>query len=85
MPQQPISCGKSSHGIPVLSTNRMPVRHTRSPTRGLPPLGLGVCFGRSGSTNAHSSSVTSSFAIASSVTGTAASVTPAAGRRNGFF
>jgi hypothetical protein len=29
--------------------------------------------------------VTSSFAIASSVTGTAASVTPAAGRRNGFF
>ena len=71
MPQQPISCGKSSQGMPVLSTNRMPVRHTRSSTGGCPPLGLGVRLGSSGSTNPHNSSGTSSLAIASSVTGAA--------------
>ena len=85
MPQQPISCGKSSQGMPVLSTNRMPVRQTRSPVRGLPPLGLGGCFGRIGSTSAHNSSGTSNFAIASSMTATATIVTPTGGGRNGYF
>ena len=68
MPQQPISRGKSSQGMPVLSTNRMPVRHTRSFTGGCPPLGLGVRLGSSGSTNSHNSSGTSNPAMASSVT-----------------
>ena len=68
MPQQPISQGKSSHGMPVLSTKRMPVRHTRSSTRGWPPLGLGSYPGNRGPTNSHNSSGTSGLAIASSVT-----------------
>ena len=68
MPQQPISWGKSSQAMPVLSTKRMPVRHTRSPTRGCPPARLGSCFGNSGSTTAHRSSVTNSFDMASSLT-----------------
>lgn len=63
MPQQPISCGKSSQGMPVLRTNRMPVKQTRSGMRGLPPFGLGVCFGSSGSTSAQSSPVTNNLAI----------------------
>jgi hypothetical protein len=67
IPQQPISQGKSSQGMPDLSTKRIPVRHTRSLTRGRPPLGLGSCFGSSGSTNSHNSSVTSGLDIASSV------------------
>ena len=73
MPQQPISQGKSSQGMPVLSTNRMPVRHTRSSTRGCPPLGLGSCLGSKGSTNSHNSSGTSGLAMASSVTKAAGS------------
>ena len=68
MPQQPISCGKSSQGMPVFKTNRMPVRQVRSGVRGLPPLGLGGCSGRIGSTNAHNSSGTNNLPIASSVT-----------------
>ena len=67
MPQQPISQGKSSHGMPDLSTNRMPVKHTRSGTRGRPPLGLSSCLGSSGSTIAHNSSVTSGLDTASSL------------------
>src|SRR5215204_1072527 len=61
MPQQPISWGKSSHGMPVLSTKRMPVRQTRSGTRGLPTPGTYGCFGRIGSTKAQSSSGTNSL------------------------
>ncbi len=68
MPQQPISQGKNSQGMPVLSTNRMPLRQTRSSTRGCPPLGPGSCRGKSGSTNSHNSSGTSGLAMASSVT-----------------
>lgn len=67
MPQHPISQGNSSQGMPVLSTNRMPLRQTRSSTRGRPPFGLGSCFGKSGSTNPQNSSVTSALDIASSV------------------
>jgi hypothetical protein len=67
MPQQPISWGKSSHGIPVLSTNKIPVRHVRSALRGFPPFGEGDRRGRSGSTIAHSSSSTNRLDMASSL------------------
>jgi hypothetical protein len=53
--------------MPVLSTNRMPVKHTRSLTRGRPPLGLESCLGSKGSTIPHNSSVTSGLDITSSV------------------
>ena len=56
MPQQPISHGKSSHGMPVLRTNKIPVKQTRSGTRGFPPLRLGGCFGSRGSMRLHRSS-----------------------------
>ena len=86
MPQQPNSHGKSSQAIPVLSTNRMPARHTRSATGGLPPVGRGSYLGSSGSTAAHKSSVTSGLAIASSVTTRKPlSITPAGPRRKGYF
>src|SRR5687768_1906847 len=49
--------------MPLLSTNRMPVRAARSSRRGLPPLGLGGSSGNSGSTNSQSSSLTNSLAI----------------------
>src|SRR5688572_9699633 len=70
MPQQPISWGKSSQGMPVLSTKRIPVRQTRSGTRGLPTPGTYGCFGRIGSTKAQSSSGTNNLPIASSMTTT---------------
>src|SRR5580698_860245 len=68
MPQQPISWGKSSQGSPVLSTKMIPVRQTRSGTRGLPTPGVYGCFGRIGSTSSHSSSGTSGLLIVSSMT-----------------
>ena len=41
MPEpQPSSCGNISHGIPLRSTERIPVRQARSCKRGVPPLGL---------------------------------------------
>jgi len=53
MPEpQPISAGKSSHGVPERSTNRMPVRAARSLIRGRPPFGLGGSAGMSGSITA---------------------------------
>jgi len=62
---QPISWGRSSQGMPVFRTNRMPVRHWRSPT-GLRPgnrnrRGLGA--GRIGSMTDHNSSVNKGLAI----------------------
>src|SRR3712207_217096 len=60
---QPISWGSISQGMPLLRTNRMPVRAARSSMRGLPPLGLGGSSGKSGSITSHSSSVTSGLAI----------------------
>src|SRR5215212_7649684 len=39
---QPISWGSISQGMPLFSTNSMPVSAARSSTRGLPPLGLGA-------------------------------------------
>ena len=66
MPEpQPISWGSISQGMPLFSTNRMPVRVARSSMRGLPPLGLAGSSGSSGSITSHSSSVTSYLAILS--------------------
>ncbi len=58
IPQQPISWGKSSQAMPVLSTKRMPVRHSRSLLGGWPPWGDASCLGSKGSTTDHNSSVT---------------------------
>jgi len=60
---QPISCGKYSHGVPVLSTNRIPVRQARSGVRGRPPLDLGGSGGMCGLIRSHSSSVSSGLAM----------------------
>jgi excisionase family DNA binding protein len=60
---QPISWGSISHGMPDLSTNRMPVSAARSGTRGRPPLGLGGSSGSSGSIVSQSSSVPSGLAM----------------------
>ena len=61
--QQPISRGRYSHGIPVLSTYRIPVRHCRC-VSGFRPgwrnrLGLGG--GKTGSINFHNSSSNNVF------------------------
>ncbi len=61
---QPISCGRSSHGMPVLRTKRIPVRACRSGTRLRP----GYRYRRStrgnnGSIRAHNPSLTKGFAI----------------------
>ena len=45
----PISCGSISQGMPVRSTNRMPVRAARLPVRGRPPLGFADSTGSKGS------------------------------------
>jgi len=67
MPEpQPISCGRSSQAIPVLSTNRMPVRTTRL-DKGFRPgyRNLRFFFGISGSMICHSSSSSIGFAMSS--------------------
>lgn len=63
---QPISCGRSSQGMPVFNTNMMPVNALRSSMGVRPPLGRGLCGGRQGSMRAQSSSVSSGLAIGSS-------------------
>jgi len=63
---QPISCGRSSQGMPVLSTNRMPVNVRRWSIGFRPPLGRGFGGGRQGSMSSQSSSVSSGLAIDSS-------------------
>ncbi len=60
---QPISCGKYSHGMPVLSTKMMPVRHARSGIAGRPPSGRGGRGGMNGSIRSQSSSMSSGLAI----------------------
>jgi hypothetical protein len=45
----PISAGSISQGMPVRSTNRIPVNAARAGTGGRPPLGLGEAGGSSGS------------------------------------
>lgn len=73
---QPISCGSSSHWMPVRKTKRMPVRAARSGIRGRPPLGLAGSGGKSGLIRPHSSSVSSGLAM------TVSSLTPAKYRPN---
>lgn len=60
---QPSSGGSISQGIPVLNTNRIPVKTARLLRRGRPPLGLGGSGGRRGSMICHNSSLISTFAI----------------------
>ncbi len=62
------SLGRYSQGMPVRSTNRMPVSALRFNTGGRPPLGFGFGGGKNGSTRSHSSSVSSGLAIAVSST-----------------
>jgi hypothetical protein len=57
---QPISRGSCSHGMPVESTNRVPVSTARLGMRGRPPVGLGPSAGKRGSITVQSSSPTSS-------------------------
>ena len=60
---QPISAGSLSHGMPLTSTNTIPVNAARSASRGRPPLGLGRSGGNSGSIAAQRSSETKGFAM----------------------
>jgi hypothetical protein len=50
---QPSSGGKSSHPMPVRSTNRIPLSAARSEIRGRPPRGFGAGAGRSFSIIGH--------------------------------
>jgi hypothetical protein len=59
---QPISWGKCSHGMPVFSTNRIPVNAARSGTLGR-PVTCGARTGKTGSIRAHNSSLNSSLAM----------------------
>jgi len=52
---KPSSCGRSSHGIPVCNTNRMPFSAARSSTLGRPPFGEGSTVGSSGCNAFHNS------------------------------
>ena len=59
MPASPsIARGRYSRRMPALSTNRMPVRQTRSATSGRPPRERGGRAGRSGEITLQSSSKT---------------------------
>ena len=78
MPEpQPISWGKSSQPMPVLSTNKMPVSACLSGILGRPPLGLEGSGGNNGSISSHSSSVNRGFAITISSPGNADILNPA--------
>ncbi len=63
----PISCGKYSHGNPVLRINKIPVNVARLSKRGLPPLGLAGSGGKRGEINNHNSSSKSGFAMQNSL------------------
>jgi hypothetical protein len=60
---QPISRGSISQGMPLFSTNRMPVNAARCGTGGRPPFGRGRCGGSNGSITIHSASGTRGLAI----------------------
>lgn len=59
---QPISCGRSSHGIPVFNTNKIPVNAARSGTLGR-PVTCGSRSGKIGSIRAHNPSGSKGFAM----------------------
>jgi hypothetical protein len=64
MPEpQPNCFGSIPQGMPLRSTNRIPVRQARSDTRGRPPCGFGIEAGRSGRIKLHSASGTSAAAM----------------------
>lgn len=66
---QSISLGKSSQGMPLFKTNRIPVSTLRLGTGGRPPWGCGLGAGRHGSMTAQSSSVSIGLAMSlSSIT-----------------
>ncbi len=60
---QPNSLGSISQGIPVLSTNKIPLNTARFEMGGRPPFKRGFSGGKSGSITCHSSSLNSCFAI----------------------
>ena len=60
---QPISAGSISQGMPLLSTNKMPVSAARPSIGGRPPFGFGRSGGISGAIRAHSSSDTRGAAM----------------------
>ena len=53
----PISGGSISQGIPLRSTNKIPVNAARSGTRGRPPFGFSFSGGSSGTIRSHNSSL----------------------------
>jgi hypothetical protein len=59
----PSSCGSICQGMPLRRTNRMPVRHARSETRGRPPFGRRSGIGKNGSTRSDNGSGSSAAAI----------------------
>jgi hypothetical protein len=64
IPEPQSNCfGSIRQGMPLRSTNRIPVRQARSDTRGRPPCGFGIEDGRSGRIKLHSASGTSAAAI----------------------
>jgi hypothetical protein len=68
IPEPRSICGGSiSQGIPVISTNRMPVSTARSGIGGRPPLGRGLRGGSNGSMAFHSSSERIGLAIKPSI------------------
>jgi hypothetical protein len=67
---QAISWGRYSHGVPVLSTNKIPVKQARSETRGRPPFGLARSSGSNGAIRSQSSSGNNGFAMRSALTRT---------------
>jgi len=60
---QPISRGSISQGMPLFSTNRMPVSAARCGSGGRPPFGLGRSGGSRGSITVHRSLGTRGLAI----------------------
>jgi hypothetical protein len=63
---QPNSCGNIAQGIPLRSTNKMPVNASRLPIGGRPPLGEILIGGSSGSATFHRSSDSNGLAMGSS-------------------
>jgi hypothetical protein len=62
---QPISAGSISQGMPVRSTNKMPVRAALAGTGGRPPFGFAAARGSNGSMINHSESGTRGLGIPS--------------------
>src|SRR5215212_3142363 len=60
---QPISLGNSAQGMPLRSTNKMPVSVARGGIGGRPPFGFGGPGGSSGSMKRHSTSLTNGLLI----------------------